>query len=169
MDPKRSDFPQYVRWLGLTPAASRLDILSRSGGEQKGDSVYLAEAPIVGDDGATKSVFLARGASYATRQFGTEVAANALRASDNLTLVDDSSNEANPQALLLETPRGAPIGWVRDLLIDYARRVRAAGGSVQLLQNDGRLAPWHVRFLVQISGRITPGFGDIQWWRVASA
>src|SRR5688572_23488808 len=29
MDPKRPDFPDYVRWLGLRPGASRLDILSR--------------------------------------------------------------------------------------------------------------------------------------------
>jgi hypothetical protein len=157
MDRKRSDFPQYVRWLGLPPDASRLDILSRSGGEQKGDSVYLAEAPIVVDDGATKTVFLARGTSYATRQFGTEAVANALAGGNRLTLADDDSNEANARALLLTTSEGAAIGWVPDLLVDYARQVRAGGGGAQLLQNNGPLAPWHLRFLVQISGRITPG------------
>jgi hypothetical protein len=157
MDRKRPDFPEYVRWLGLTTEASRLDILSRSGGEQKGDSVYLAEAPAVADDGATEAVFLARGASYAVRQYRTEAIANSLRAGDGLVLVDDETNEANPQALLLKTRDGAPVGWMPDLLIDYARQIRRAGGAVELLQNNGRLAPWHARLLVRISGRITPG------------
>jgi hypothetical protein len=157
MDRKRPDFPQYVRWLGLTVEASRLDILSRSGGEQKGDSVYLAESPAVADDGATEAVFLARGARYAIRQYGTEATANSLRAGDRLMLVDDDTNEANPQALLLETPDGAAVGWIPDLLVDYARQVRSGGGSVELLQNNGPLAPWHARLLVRISGRITPG------------
>jgi hypothetical protein len=35
MDSKRADFPQYIHWLGLTPEASRLDILSRSGGNKR--------------------------------------------------------------------------------------------------------------------------------------
>jgi hypothetical protein len=95
--------------------------------------------------------------SYATRQFKTEAAANSLRAGDELTLADDHGNEANPQALLLETPNGAPVGWVPDLLIGYARQVRDGGGGVRLLQNNGPLAPWHVRLLVQIAGRISPG------------
>lgn len=51
-------------------------------------------------------------------------------------------------------PDGAPIGWVPDLLIDYARQLRTGGGDVRLLQNNGQDAPWHVRFLVQVSGRI---------------
>jgi len=157
MDRKRPDFPEYTRWLGLTAEASRLDILSRSGGEQKGDSVYLAEAPAVADDGATEVVFLARGASYAVRQYGTEATANSLRAGDDLVLVDDDTNEANQQALLLKTRDGAAVGWMPDLLIDYARQIRAGGGAVELLQNNGRLAPWHARLLVRISGRITPG------------
>ena len=157
MDRKRPDFPQYVRWLGLTVEASRLDILSRSGGVQKGDSVYLAEAPAVADDGATEAVFLARGTSYAARDYGTEAAVDSLRAGGQLMLVDDDTNEANPQALLLKTADGAAVGWIPDLLVDYARQVRSGGGAVELLQNNGPLTPWQARLLVRISGRITPG------------
>jgi hypothetical protein len=55
-------------------------------------------------------------------------------------------------------PRWAHVrGVAGDLLIDYARQIRAGGGAVELLQNNGRLAPWHARLLVRISGRITPG------------
>lgn len=157
MDRKRPDFPSYVRWLGLTDDVSRLDILSRSGGEQKGDSVYLAEAPAIADDGATESVFLIRGVSYAVRSFDSLLAAESLRAGDELAIVDDETNEANPAALLLATADGMAVGWVPDLLIDYASQVRAgADGAVRLLQNNGSDAPWHARLLVRISGRIAP-------------
>jgi hypothetical protein len=157
MDRKRPDFAQYVGWLGLTVDASRLDILSRSGGERKGDSVFLAESPTVADDGTTEATFLVRGASYAVCQFGTEAAAESLRPGDRLALVDDDTNEANPQALLLETSDGAPVGWITDLLFEYAREVRSGGGLVEVLQNNGVVAPWHTRLLVRISGRIDPG------------
>ncbi len=113
MDRKRPDYPQYVRWLGLTVEASRLDILSRSGGARKGDSVLLAESPAVADGGATEAIFLVRGVSYAVRQHGTEAVAESLQAGDRLTLVDDSTNEANPRALLLEASGGALVGWIR--------------------------------------------------------
>lgn len=156
MDRKRPDFPEYMRWLGLTTEASTLDILGRSGGWQKGDSVHLAEAPTVAEDGATKAVFLARGVRYAVEENRTETIANSLGAGDKLVLVDDNTNVANARALLLKTPGGAAIGWMPDLLIDYARQVRAGGGVVELLQNN-RSAPWHARLLVRISGRIAPG------------
>jgi hypothetical protein len=157
MDRKRPDFPTYVRWLGLTDDASRLDILSRSGGEQKGDSVYLAEAPAIAEDGATESIFLIRGTSYAVREFGSLAAAESLRAGDELAIIDDERNEANPAALLLATADGMAVGWVPDLLISYARQARAgAGGAVRLLQNNGPDAPWHARLLVRLAGRIPP-------------
>ncbi|OBI24086.1 hypothetical protein [Mycobacterium sp. E2497] len=156
MDRKRPDFPEYVRWLGLTVDASTLDILSRSGGWQKGDSVHLAEAPAVAADGATEAIFLARGVRYAVGDNRTEANANALRAGDRLVLDDDSTNVVNPRALLLRTADGAAIGWMPDLLVDYARQVRAGGGVVELLQNNHG-APWHARLLVRISGRIAPG------------
>lgn len=156
MDRKRPDFPEYVRWLGLNPDASTLDILSRSGGEQKGDSVYLAEEPKVAEDGTTEAVFLARGVRFALREHSTENVAYSLRAGDPLVLVDDDKNEVNAAALLLETPQGAAIGWIPDLLIDYARQVRTGGGAVELLQNNLR-APWHARLLIRISGQVAPG------------
>ena len=157
MDRRRTDFPEYVRWLGLTPDASRLDILSRSGGEQKGDSVLLVEAPAVADDGATESTFLVRGSRYVGPEGRTAAAVGSLRPGDRLSVVDDTGNEANPQALLLTTPDGVPVGWAPDLLIDYARRVRAGGGTAAVVQNNGPSAPWHMRLLVRICGHVPSG------------
>ena len=165
MDRKRPDFPRYVGWLGLPPDADRLDILSRSGGEQKGDTVSLAEAPKVADDGATEATFLIRGSSYAVRSHGSISAAHRLRPGDELAVIDDETNEANPNALLLTTD-GAPVGWVPDLLIDFARELLGGDCSATVLQNNGPGAPWHMRLLVRLAGRVAPGwaaFSDGVW------
>lgn len=157
MDPKRPDFAEYIRQLGLPPDASRLDILGRSGGEQKGDSVLLAEAPSVADDGATESIFLTRGSRYAGLEFETAAAVDLLGPGSELAIIDDTANVANPDALLLTTADAVPVGWVPDLLIDYARRVRNAGGQATVVQNNGPNAPWHMRLLVRVAGRLPAG------------
>jgi hypothetical protein len=157
MDRKRPDYEIYLQWLGLRPDAAQLDVLSRSGGEQKGDSVYMAEEPVVADDGSTQSTFLVRGSSYAVRAFDAADAANSLVPGDPLQMTDDIDNEANPAALLLKTALGVPVGWIPDLLIGYARTVRDGGGTVTIRQNNGLDAPWHVRLLVRLSGHVEPG------------
>jgi hypothetical protein len=170
MDPKRPDYPQYVRWLGLPADASRVDILSRSGGEQKGDTVSLVEAPRVAADGATAATFLVRGSSYAVRSYGSASTANGLRSGDQLAVLADEANEANPEALLL-TASGEPIGWIPDLLIEYGREVVRSGGAVTVLQNNGLDAPWHMRFLVHLAGRVSPEwptFADGYWPALSS-
>lgn len=165
MDRKRRDYPQYVSWLGLPADADRVDILSRSGGEQKGDTVSIIEAPHVAADGATAATFLVRGAGYAVRSNDSAVAANGLRPGDQLTVVNDETNVANPNALLL-TVAGEPIGWIPDLLIEYGREVVKSGGTVTVLQNNGLDAPWHMRLLVRLAGQVTPGwstFAEGHW------
>ncbi|WP_078354041.1 hypothetical protein [Mycobacteroides chelonae] len=154
MDRKRPDFAEYASWLGLTSSASTLDILSRSGGGNKGDSFHLVEAPTIASDGETESIFLARGVRYALDEHGTAAAAAALQPGDKLQLGDDFGNEANPRAVLLQTCAGESVGWVPDLLADYARELREGGGTVQLVQNN-REAPPHARLLVRLSGRVT--------------
>lgn len=165
MERRRPDFDKYVHWLGLERDATPLDILSRTG-EFKGDTVALTEAPVVGADGQTSAVLLVRGASYAASSFGSEAAANAMLPGARLSIVDDSLNEANSDALLLETRDGDRIGWVPDLLIPYALALRESGGSVELLQNNGVDCPWHTRFLVRLSGVVGPSgklFSDPPW------
>ncbi len=153
MDTKRPDYPAYVRQLALSPHASRLDILSRSGGQQKGDSVLLTEAPYIGADGATESMFLARGSGHLGMAQEDAAALNDLRAGTALRIIDDPANEANALALLLVTTGGVRVGWVPDLLIAYAREVRATGGSATVVQNNGPKAAWHMRLVVRIWGK----------------
>ena len=97
-----------------------------------------------------------RGVSYALRQHHTNYAAETLAAGDPLIILDDPSNEVNPEALLLATIDGACIGWVPDLLVDYVRRARAHGSQVTVLQNNGPRAPWHARLLIRLTGHVEP-------------
>ena len=165
MDRKRPDYEQYVNWLGLSTEADRLDILARNGGEQKGDTVSLVEAPAVDDDGATSATFIVRGSGHAVRSHGSESTIAGLRHGEALDARDDVTNEANPAAILL-TAAGAPVGWIPDLLIEYAREVVGSGGSITVLQNNGPSAPWHMRLLVRLAGRVPPGwsaFSGMEW------
>ncbi|MDQ1745182.1 MAG: hypothetical protein QOE23_3521 [Pseudonocardiales bacterium] len=158
MDPKRPDYESYVARLGLPPTASRLDVLSRSGGEQKGDSVYLAEEPQISEDGATEATFLVRGVSYAIREYSSAGSASQLRSGDQLTIESDPDNPVNAQAMLLVTRTGARVGWVPDLLIPYAHAVGSGGSAeVTVVQNNGPNSPWHLRLLVRLAGQVSPG------------
>lgn len=158
MDRRRPDFPRYVQWLGLPPDATPLDILSRSGGERKGDAVQVIEEPRVDLLGITEAVFLVRGARYATSDYGSESAAQALTSGDRLSMVPDPSNPANPSALLVSTAAGLPIGWIPDLLIPYVHIVQENESRLVLLRNNGLEAPWHLRLLAQLTGQTEPGY-----------
>lgn len=158
MDPRRPDFELYVTRLGLTTDASVLDILSRSGGETQGDRVSVVETPHVGLDGSTEYVFLVRGARYATAQSSSPEVVNALRAGDPLVLVPDSSNPVNPDALIVATTSGAPIGWVPDLLVPYFQALAEDHVELTVNRNNGPDAPWHLRLLVHAHGAIDPTF-----------
>jgi hypothetical protein len=158
MDRRRPDFSRYVKWLGLPLDATPLDILSRSGGERKGDAVQVIEQPSVDLAGATESIFLVRGARYATSQYLSTSVAEALKRDDRLSIVPDPSNTTNPSALLIATMDGTPIGWIPDLLISYVRIVLESDAQLVVLRNNGPEAPWHLRLLVRLTGHAEPGY-----------
>ena len=158
MDRRRPDFRRYLTWLGLPHDAVPLDILSRSGGERKGDAVQVIEEPRVDLAGITESTFLVRGARYATSQHFSACAAEALAPADRLSIVPDPTNPANPSALLIATTDGLPIGWIPDLLISYVRMVENTNSQLVVLRNNGPEAPWHLRLLVRLTGHTEPGY-----------
>jgi hypothetical protein len=169
MDRKRPDYRDYLARLGLPGDASPLDVLSRSGGEQKGDSVYLAEEPQIAEDGQTEATFLVRGVSHATREYSSADSAVQLRPGDRLMMIPDRENPVNSEAILLASEAGAPVGWVPDLLIRYARAVHSGGvRHVTVVRNNGPESPWHLRLLVRLVGRVSPSlhvFSGDQWPR----
>lgn len=158
MDRRRPDFPRYVGWLGLAPDATQLDIMSRSGGERKGDAVQVIEEPRVDVAGNSESTFLVRGARYATEQFSSASAAEGLKIGDVLSIVPDPSNPANSSALLVADMTGLAVGWIPDLLIDYVHNIEKVSSRLVVLRNNGAAAPWHLRLLVRLTGRTRSGY-----------
>jgi hypothetical protein len=158
MDRRRPDFSRYVKWLGLPLNATPLDILSRSAGLRKGDAVQVTEQPSVDLAGATESIFLVRGARYATSQYSSASAAEALKRGDRLSIVPDPSNTTNPSALLIAIKDETPIGWIPDLLIAYVRLLLEGDARLAVLGNNGPEAPWHLRLLVRLTGHAEPGY-----------
>lgn len=154
MDKRRRDFTDYVEALGLPADAPALDILSRSGGERKGDTIRVAEQPWAADDGGTEAVFLVRGVRYATADQSSAAALAHLKAGDELELQADRSNPVNKSALLITSRHGQVLGWVPDLLLDYVAALRADPGmSTTLVRNNGPSVPSHLRLLVRVAGK----------------
>ena len=158
MDPHRPDYARYLSWLGLEPGADLLDVLSRSGGERKGDSVQLVERPAIASSGDSSSVFLARGARYATEQHRSAPSVDALQVGERLGIKADTGNPANPRALYLADHLGIPFAWVPDLLIPYVDALVSQGGELRVLRNNGPECPWHLRVLVSAHGSLPPKF-----------
>jgi hypothetical protein len=155
MDKRRPDFAIYADRLGLTTAASVLDILARSGGEVQGDvTVNLIEDPVVSVDGSTEYVFLIRGMRHATAQYHSGHVVDQLREGDRLALLPDASNPVNSEALLVATSGGIPIGWVPDLLTPYFQSLADRDAELSVLRNNGGDAPWHLRLLARAAGTV---------------
>jgi len=154
MDKRRRDFAGYVQALGLPADAPALDVLSRSGGERKGDTIHVAEQPRPAEDGATEAVFLVRGVRYATANQSSAAALADLKDGDRLELQADRSNPVNKSALLITTPDDQVLGWVPDLLIDAVAALTAdPDASTTLVRNNGPSVPSHLRLLVRVSGK----------------
>ncbi len=166
MDRRRPDFASYVHSLGLGTDASQLDILSRSGGQRKGDTVQVMEIPLV-RGGLSQCTFLVRGMRYATESFLSAETADRLGAGCELSLLPDRTNSVNPSALLIATEDGLALGWVPDLLVDYAHLlVRKGTATLRVVRNNGRDVPWHLRLLVRLQGSVPDdyrAFDDLAW------
>jgi len=123
-------------------------------------------------DHATQSIFLVRGARYATAQFNTQSATLDLGPSDQLGIRQDSTNPVNPAALLITTLDGEPVGWIPDLLIEYAVMLVSHGGRLEIVRNNGLESPWHLRLLVRAYGELPADylpFSGEAWLRPLSA
>jgi hypothetical protein len=159
MDARRPDYAAYLKTLGLVPGASPLDILSRSGGERKGDAVQVIEEPSVGNDGPSECIFLVRGARYAAQEYGSEARSATLEVGEPLSLHKDGDNPVNPEALIIATVEALPVGWVPDMLIPYVDTIRNSGGwTLTVLRNNGHAVPWHMRLLVKLEGEVPEGY-----------
>jgi hypothetical protein len=154
MSPRRPDYGHFLRQLHLHEDASPWEQLARSEGRRTGDTVQVFPIPIVMADGTTTCQFLVHGIRHVTGG-----ALPPLRRGEVLDLRDDPSNPVNPNAVLVCTRDGTPLGYVPDLLLEHLRAVQSAGPPRLVVEHtNGLEAPAHLRLLVRLEGRTPPGY-----------
>lgn len=160
MDARRPDYERYLTRLRLTEGAAPFEILGRSAGHRKGDTIQLFPEPFVGPDGSTASVFLVNGIRHILNDDPTaEERFNRLRDGDPLVLLDQPENSWNHRAILVSERDRQPLGWVPDLLLDYVHTVKSEGEPSLVVERiNGPEVPPHLRLLVRLDGRVPPGY-----------
>ena len=156
LDEKRPDFAKYLQMLGLASGAPTMSVLGRSGGGRLGDSIFLVRVPDVAASGATRAVFFVHGVRHTPA--AVELI-DALGVGDNLALKPEPTNHVNPRAVLVTTSNGAPIGWVPDLLAEYAQAcLSVSPPTVTVVRVNDSDAPPNLRLLLEVTGRVPAGY-----------
>jgi hypothetical protein len=172
MDRKRPEFHGYLQALDLPQTASDLDILGRSGGRRKGDNVQVVEAPHVQPDGSTSHDFLIHGLRHTDVPTDVREAALAnLQLGSILQIRAERQNPVNPNAMVVLAPDGTTLGWIPDLLLDYAQAVVATGGAkLTVRRANGPEVASEVRLVVRLAGFAPPGYQPFvgPQWQMAS-
>jgi hypothetical protein len=160
MDARRPDYGRYLSQLHLSEGAEPFELLGRSGGHRKGDTIQLCPEPDVAPNGSTRSIFLVNGVRYV---LAADSAADqrfaSLRPRERLILVDEPDNDWNKRAVLVSARDGQRLGWVPDLLLDYVHTVRDQGEPSLVVEHvNGPEAPPHLRLLVRLNGHVPVGY-----------
>jgi hypothetical protein len=150
MPRERPDYDAFVQQLDLTAEADPFEVLARSEGRRATDRIEVFAAPSRVDDHLV-SLFFARGVRHVD---GAGEAIGALQEGDELTLVDDSANEFNPRAMLLNTRTGRTVGYAPGYLLDTIHDLRerdAASVRVTVEHVNGPDTAPHMRLLCRLT------------------
>lgn len=163
MDQRRPDYLRYVAQLGLPVGSSPWEQIARSGGRRQGDLLGLVPVPWRAG-GALTVPFLVSGVRWIAdrtrvlegREVVVTVAEHEQRlrrlvTGDELGLVDEPANQANPGALMTCTVDGVPLGYVPDLLVEDLRELRRTSSLDTAVVTANHEAPSHLRLLARIT------------------
>ena len=153
LGPSRPDRPGLLDALALGSDAGPMEFLARSGGHRHGDTIELLPLPsIVG--GTASVTFLVHGIQH---QDGAHLRIDSLQRGDELALVAEPENLADPMALLV-TSDGQPLGWVPHPLLDFVHVLRRVGAPrVTVVRANGRQFGNNLRLLVRLEGAVPSG------------
>lgn len=179
MDAGRPDYSRYLESLGLDPVtATPWEQISRSGGRRRGDTLQLFPVPEVAD-GHVDCTFLVHGLRYIpddTRVLGGrpvtvseqehEQALSSLERDSLLQLLPEPGNARNPEAIIVATPTGVPLGYVPDLLVHDLQTLPLEAVKVSVLRINPVGAPMHTRLLARlqaVASEAVTFFADERW------
>ena len=133
--------------------ATPLELLARSWGRSKHDTIQIVPEPTHSGDGSSTRFFLASGVSHVNESEPSIVSARiaGLKRGDPLTLSDEPSNPVNPNAIILGSS-GFPVGWVPDYLVEEIHKLRDSGDDFDIAVEhaNGPDIPWHLRLLCRL-------------------
>ena len=95
--------------------------MARNEGRKLIDRVEVFAPPIRTARGDLTTLFFARGIRH--RVGASDVVAG-LQVGDRLRLVDDTGNETNPRAVLVNTRNDERVGWIPDYLVETVHELR---------------------------------------------
>jgi hypothetical protein len=151
MSASRPDFDHHLAALGLSRGeATAFEILSRTAGELPTDTVQIVPHAEEHDDGSVTQIFLASGVRYFADR-GVEDALASLHLGDRLTLRDAPENDFDSRAILINTIRDEPVGYVPSYLLDLVHKLRGERHlDVRVVRANGPSVPWHLRLLCSL-------------------
>ena len=173
MSPSRPDFDTAMLSLGIVPReATPWEQIVHSGGRRAGDTLQFMELPVT-VDGHLHTRFLTSGIRHIPDEsiltVGStpvqvsidehERALGALNDGDLLTLLPQSNNPKDPDAVILAAD-GVPLGWVPRILSAGVRTLMESGVDVRasVQRIAGPAAPPHVRLVVDLEAEAPTDF-----------
>ncbi len=151
MSSHRSNYRQYLHWLGVDDLASvevPIEILARTGGGRVTDTFHLVERP---EASATQftSRFFVSGVRHAP---GIEARLEALGRDSALSLSLEEANVKNPRAVVVLADQRYKIGYVPDWLCsDIYGLIKNNWQLSAVAERVNPDAPAHIRVLCRIT------------------
>lgn len=157
MPRQRPDYAEYLGKLGLDVETDPFEVMARNEGRKVTDRIEVFAPPRRTDDGDLTTLFFARGIRHRN---GASDAVAALRRGDQLALVDDIDNKVNPLAILIDTTRGEPVGWVPNYLVRTVHDLRDLNGHDALAVTVEHVNPPEVAPYMRLICRLTSPWPD---------
>ncbi len=160
MSPKRADYPQYVRRLGLDLASSTgFEVLGRSGGRRTTDAIEVFSLPTLDPESGTyRTYFFAHSLRYLAPASQEKIEKLAL--GDQLLLMHDMQNPVDPSAVALRTDDYLLAGFIPAYLTELAHHFLRDCGvvTVSVERLNVHPAPIQQRLLCRWESLCPPRF-----------
>ena len=165
VNPRREDFAEYIRRLGLDPGApDPLEVLAITGGERQTDNLEVFPKILKRRDGSFVCKFFLHGSRHVNVTAQDRLAR--LRPGDRLQVALELNNPVAGPAIQLETTSDYfMVGWaprylVRDMLDAIAES--PADLTARVVRVNPPPAPHNQRLLVELEGRFRAGFSPME-------
>lgn len=154
MSPRRPDFAEHVRRLGLTEQADPFELLSVNGGRRVTDANEVFPKLVKNADGRFTCRFFLHGWRHTSAASHSRI--DDLQADEKLMIALELTNPTGHPAVQIQTADYCMIGWApRYLVSDLAAAMAESTGSyaAHVVHVNRQPAPQSQRVLIEMSGR----------------